>query len=579
MTVVRRRFAGIDAVHGRAGAVSTGLGAAKMLKSIKENPWLRQITLFVVYGVIYAGLRPYSDSLWSATCGLRMACLLLLPYRYWPTLALAELGPLIYQNYPYLASYGPVWTMLNSIPPILYAMPVVWWSKHRLALFPSRRTIRVSALFTCVALVSVVWTAVVFAILATVIHPTSAPHPYAFRQLDIVQIFLGRYAGIITLVPLALVIKLQPPTPWQSRLRDFLRSRLTLETTLLLLPSLAVLTWLCTRAPGDAQQVIRISMFLLAAWLTVKHGWRAAAVSIAAVMACIFLNIPAAHNVIALVGEQASIAFAATCLFALGAYVTEQNVVEEQEHLDRAALKFAQQSVYQCEMRLRQAAQTLEQVGGTLQLTQTRLLNRFKHMLPITEGQNYYRQAATTQHQLYRLAESMYPTAWRERGLPAALRETIGRALDEAGLGYRFDMKGRGLSQLSPSVHSAIYRMACEAIAYVCEQQPSTTVILSLRGGLTHEKRWAVVRAEGLIDVDEASVLAQQKPERQQLATKLGATGLGIAAMRDHVRLYRGGVHVRKAPGKYQITALIHDTSHATEDASTTSSLLELCIR
>ncbi len=84
-------------------------------------------------------------------------------------------------------------------------------------------------------------------------------------------------------------------------------------------------------------------------------------------------------------------------------------------------------------MRMRQSAQALEQIGGILQLTQTRLLNRFKHMLPMTEGQNYYRQVATTQGQVYRLAESMHPTAWRERGLPGALRETIARTLDEAG--------------------------------------------------------------------------------------------------------------------------------------------------
>jgi two-component system, NarL family, sensor histidine kinase FusK len=550
-----------------------------MLKSIKENPWLRQIALFVVYGVIYAGLRPYSNSLWSVTCGLRMACLLLLPYRYWATLALAEMGPLIYQNYQSLDQYGLVWTVLNSIPAILYAMPLVWWSKHRLALFPSRRTVRVSTLFNCIVLASVVWTAAVFVILATVVQPPSTPHPYAFRPLDVVQIFLGRYVGIITLVPLALVIKLQSPTPWQSRLRDFLKSRLVLEITLLLLPSLGVLMWFCARAPGDVQEVIRMSMLLLAAWLSMKHGWRGAAASIAAVLACIFLNIPVAHNVITLTGEQASIAFAATCLLALGAYVTEQNAIEEQEHLDKAALKFAQQGMYQCEMRMRQAAQTLEQIGGTLQLTQTRLLNRFKHMLPVTEGQNYYRQAAATQYQMYRLAESMYPTAWRERGLPAALRETIGRALDEAGLGYRFDMKGRGLSQLSPSVHSAIYRLACETVAHVCEQQPCTTIVLSLRGGLTHEQRWAVLRVEGLIDTDETNTPIQHTQERQQLALKLGVTGLGVAAMRDHVRLYDGEMHTRKAPGKYQVTALVHDTSHTAQEAASTSSLLELCIR
>ena len=551
-----------------------------MLKSIKEKEWLRQLAVFVVYGAVYAWLRPYANSLWAITCGLRMACLLLMPYRYWPTLALAEIGPLVYQNYAYLDQYGPAWTVLNSIPPILYAMPVVGWSRQRLMLFPSRRMVRVNALFICIVLASVVWTVDDFAVSAMVVEPPSIPHAYVFRPLDTVQIFLGRYIGILTLAPLALVLKLQPPVPLRARLSGLLKSPMVLEIALLLLPSLAILTWLSARVSADAQEVIRMSMFLLATWFIMKHGWRAAAASIAAVMACIFLNLPPAHNVIGLVGEQAFIAFAATSLFALGTYVTAKNAAEEQEHLDaKAALKLAQQGLYLCEVRMRQAAQAMEQIGGTLQLTQTRLLNRFKHMLPITEGQNYYRQAAAMQYQMYRLAESMHPTAWRERGLPAALRETIGRALDEAGVSYRFDMKGRGLSQLSPGVHSAIYRLACEAVVHLCEQQPCTAISMSLRGGLTHGQRWAVLRVEGMVDMDGVNDPAQRKSERQQLALKLGATGLGIAAMRDHVRLYDGELHVRTTQYKYQATALIHNASQRVKDVHSSSPSLELYIR
>jgi two-component system, NarL family, sensor histidine kinase FusK len=551
-----------------------------MLTSIKEQQWLRQIAVFVVYGVVYAWLRPYASSVWAITCGLRLACLLLLPYRYWPALALAEIGPLVYQNLESLDSFGLAWTITNSIPGILFAMPVVWWCKQRRGLFPSKRLVNVNALFVCVLLASLAWTADTFLSLAMVVQPPATPQPYAFRPLDMVQLSLGRYLGVITLVPLALLFKLRSPMPLSSRLHAWMTSRLVLETILLLIPSLAALVWLDQRVSADAQQVIRMSMFLLAAWLTMKHGWRAAAVSIAAVITCIFLYIKETYNAVGLVGTEAFSAFAATSLFALGVYVTAQNAAEEQERLHaKVALKLAQQGLYLCEVRMRQAAQALEQIGGTLQLTQTRLLNRFKHMLAVTEGQNYYRQAAATQHQMYRLAESLHPTAWRERGLPAALRETIGRALDEARLGYRFNMKGRGLSQLSPGVHSAIYRLACEAVVHLCEHQPCTTVALSLRGGLTNGQRWAVLRIEGWIDQDDMDEPIHKKSEIQQLAFKLGTMGLGIAAMRDHVRLYDGELHIRTIQGKYQVTALLHDASQPAKDDSHAAPALELYIR
>ncbi|MBE1162867.1 MASE1 domain-containing protein [Dyella sp. 7MK23] len=521
-------------------------------------------------------LRPYASSVWAITCGLRMACLLLMPYRYWPSLALAEVGPLIYQNLESAGEFGLAWTIANSIPPILYAMPVVWWCRHKLALFASRRAVAVNALFICMSLAALVWTVAIFVVLATV----TQSNPYRFHVLNVVQVFLGRYIGMLTLVPLAIAFKLLKPATLRKQAVQWFKSQLTLEMVMLLLPSLAVLMWMGLRASPDAQQVIRMAMFLPAAWLTMKHGWRAAAIGIAAVTTCIFINMQVMHNAIGLVGAQAFVAFASTCLFALGTRITMQQAAEEQERLDaKAALKLAQQGIYLCEMRMRQAAQSLEQIGGTMQLTQTRLLNRFKHMLPLMEGQNYYKQAATTQSQVFRLAESMHPTAWRERGLPAALRETIGRCLDEAGFAYHFAIKGRGLSQLSPGTHAAIYRLACEALVHLCAQETWTTLTTSLRGGYTNGQRWALLRIEAADDPFGFDDMPPHTPDITQLALKLGTSGLGIDAMRDYVRLYDGDLHVRLWADKCRITFLLLDASQQVRDRHTASPALEVYIR
>ncbi|HUB88605.1 MAG TPA: MASE1 domain-containing protein [Dyella sp.] len=546
-----------------------------------ENKWLRQLAVFVVYGTLYTLFRR-NYGIWHILSGLRLSCLLLLPYRYWPTLALAELGPGIYYASPAEAPFGPIWWIGNSIPSVLYAMPIVAWCKRSLGLFPSRHLIRAKALFICVALSTTVWTTVTALLLLAVTQPPGTQNPYHFQSIDAVQLFLGHYAGILTVLPIALALKLQRPQTWRDRFVNWISNPLLQESCVLLLPSMAILYWLNLHAPENIRPVIRMTMLLPAAWLTMKHGWRAASVGTTAAIICMFLSTEPLLGDVDVIGAQAFITFSVTCLLALGVRVSMQNAVEEQERIDaKAAIKLAQQGLYLCELRMRQASQTLEQVAGGLQLTQTRLLNRFKHMIPPMEGQSYYKQMAATQNQVYQLVESMHPTAWRERGLPAALRETIGRALDEANVAYRFALTGRGLSQLSPSVHAAIYRLACEAVVYVFAQHAWSTINFSLRGGLTHGQRWVVLRVEGQIDHIEPPLPLQKKQESQHLAAKLGANSLNAIAMRDYARLYNGELHTSAEPNAFRMTVLLHDAGYRMQErgTATPASLPELYIR
>jgi len=548
-----------------------------MLKSIAENTWVRQIAIALGYALVYIALRPYSGGVWTVTSGLRLSCLLLFPYRYWPALIVGEGVAIFTCYYPLADKFGDQWVALNSIPPMLIGAPVVWWCIHKLKLFPSKQTIKLKALLICIATLSLVWVTMAFVTGIAATPAAVAVHHY--QLLEIPNAFLGKYVGILTIVPLALAFKLRTPMPWRTQWHVWTKSRLAMDTVMLLLPTLAVLVWMYRSASVDTRQIIHMAMFLPVAWLTSKHGWRAAAIGTTLAMFCIFIGMPSGTD-LGLVETQAFIAFASTCLFALGARISAQNAQEEQERIDaQAAVKLAQQGLYACEVRLRQTAQALEQIGGTIQLTQTRLLNRFKHMLPLTEGQTYYKQAAAAQSQVYRLAESMHPTAWRERGLPAAMRETIGRSLDESGIAYRFKLNGRGLSQLSPAVHAAVYRLACEAVVFICEQQEWSTIAIILRGGFTNGQRWTTLRVEGLIHSSEVNDPMYTKCDSSQLALKLGTNGLSTEAMRDHVRLYDGNLHVRTLQDRIQITTLMHDDRPQLREATNGAPARELYIR
>jgi signal transduction histidine kinase len=182
-----------------------------------------------------------------------------------------------------------------------------------------------------------------------------------------------------------------------------------------------------------------------------------------------------------------------------------------------------------------------------------------RRIVPNIESHAFYKQAIATQNQVYRLAESMHPVAWRERGLPAALNETVARALDEAGIAYRCEINGRGFTRLAPAVLTATYRTACEAVVYVTSRLACTRVNLMLRGGETRGKRWVVLRVEGLLEETGVASAVYHSEERKRLAAKLGANMLDVPEMRDHVSIFDGVLHLRMPEGQLRITALLHD--------------------
>lgn len=150
--------------------------------------------------------------------------------------------------------------------------------------------------------------------------------------------------------------------------------------------------------------------------------------------------------------------------------------------------------------------------------------------------------------------------AWRERGLPAALNDTIGGALDEAGIAYSCKIVGRGFTRVHPAVLSAAYRAACEAIIYISTRVACSSVQLTLRGGETNDARWVFVGVEGFIDEMKVAHAILNTKDRQRLAAKLGASGLDLGELRDHARLFDGEVHHRSGHQRFRITVLLHDT-------------------
>lgn len=525
----------------------------------KRQGWsaLHQVAVVLGYLALFALIRPLSDAHWQLTAGLRLGLLLLVPYRYWIALAVGDTVTNVYQSHFYASQFGYSWAVINSLPMIAFAMPVVWWCKERLTLFPSKRLVNFQALLLCTLLVPIVWSLVNYSAIVVAKNPGVEVSP-----ILLVYLFVGSYVALLTTVPWVIIGKLEYRSgTLVKRLRGFVRGSLALDAAGLLIPAQLILSWLTLHGKED-KQIYCLFMFMPVAWLTLKHGWRAAVLGGTVVVACInlLMNYDTPDPVVLQV--QAIIAFAITCLIAMGARISAMHQREERERTDvKEALRLARQSLSVGETRLRQASETLEYVCGEMQLTQNRLLDRFRMLLPANESQLYTKQAATTQEKVYQIADAMHPIAWRRRGLPAALRENIGRALDEAGVAYSYQLKGRGFGVHSSNLNTMLYRLACESVVYICAKVPCSNIRLTLRGVEVDGNRLVVLRVEGGLDAVIADDAFLREGVRDRLAHKLGATRLDLIELRDHVRLFNGEFHVRPNDDKLRLTFLLQDVS------------------
>ena len=112
------------------------------------------------YALLYTLVRHVSFSYWFLPAGLRLALLLLVPYRYWPALVVGEMVPLAYAGFDNMERFGGLWTALMLVPPIGLAMPIVKLCRDRLGLISSKRpfTFNMGPLVFCAFLMSLLWT-------------------------------------------------------------------------------------------------------------------------------------------------------------------------------------------------------------------------------------------------------------------------------------------------------------------------------------------------------------------------------------------------------------------------------------
>ena len=528
----------------------------------RRNVWLQHTAVAVAYALGYALLRQISWSHWVLFAGYRLSVLMLTPYRYWPALIVGELGPVGYTSLSCLETFGWLWSSVMIVPPIALAMPAVKFCRERLGMMPAKGQVQMGIVLSCTLVVSAIWTLANAAALSVAQLP---PHAPAIDYgVELSRWFVGNFLGILTVVPLVLLVRGAWPkhanTLWATCLQ-VLRSRLVLETFGLLIPALALLVWIGVDARSEgSRQVAQMLMFLPVIALALRHGWHGAAIGGTVASLCIVLTMPEHYDTNTLQSEV-FVAFAISSMLLFGSRITALHWAHKQQpRISDPSIDLALRIQAQSEERCRQAAEAIELVSESVHATEEVMFEHLRQLWPAVDTRALRRRTTVSREQLFQVVDGLHPVTLREQGLIAALRHGgVARALDTHRIGYWVHAKGN-VQQLSKSMQLALHRIVYEAVNHLCANHGVSDVTIRVRGGQWGSRRWVVVRVDALFSSDPALRI-----HGGPLLYRLGATGLGIDAIKDRVALYDGKVRVRTTEHGELISLMMHEAGSAPE--------------
>lgn len=507
----------------------------------------------LVYGVVYATLRELSlaavtDVNWIPVAGLRFACLLLVPTRYWPALVMGEAVALGYENYQCLSLFGLPWTVVASVPRMLYIAPLVYAMRKQLPNREKGLSDNIVALLLCIFLASVASAlhGVLNYSLLKQLAPGEQPVPLWMRGS---QVIISNYLSMLTMTPVALWI-----AGW-SRAATFrqLKSGLFLRAfsdaqwrgACTLLAVIAVLVVVGDHVSESMHELVLCGMLAALTTAAWRYGWQCAAlVGAAANMGVIMLATK--HDDLGTVQMQCIIAIIMSGLLLLGVRTTSERLSAQRERMSR---RLARRELFTIERNRLAYACVLDNVFSNTRKQTMRMMHTARTALPSGSMARHYQQFDFLHQEHQRLTAGMSPRAWWQFGGPDG---AIAQALEEIGISCEIGgSQGAEVFRLPTELSIAIYRLSCEAALYLVKQSPSDHVYLSL-DVLRGAHGWVRVSVT-LESIGRPLAKTGDTYERlalEQLQLSLGASGLNEQALRNRAQLYGGDVQIMQTASK-----------------------------
>lgn len=231
-----------------------------------KSGWVvKGIAFSAIYCAAYLVAWYHSLDQWFLPTGLRIAGLLLLPYRYWPFLFLGDAAGLLEIRAPKADRYGALWAYLSPflLAPLISIAPAIF--RTRLKRFYGDVTWLPLVIIAISFWSSLCKIAVNYALSGPITPDISE---------TLGRYFVGDCFGILLVYP--------PIFIWLERHSDeFDRRKFIIDTSVMLCAMIVILlATLPFKSNAQLKQFLLAAQTLPIAFITLAHGWRGAAIGI-----------------------------------------------------------------------------------------------------------------------------------------------------------------------------------------------------------------------------------------------------------------------------------------------------------
>jgi hypothetical protein len=495
---------------------------------VERTQWssfAKGLAFATVYCVAYLALRQMSFNQWFLPAGLRIACLLMVPYRYWPYLFAGDAAALLVLRGPKADDYSPQWAYLSPFLLVLMISVVPRAIRQRI------KGIDAFAYgLPWIAALAALWSSICNMTLNFVLN---GPVPLVTFE-NFTRYVVGDFLGILMVAIPCLL--------WLRGARGIARPRRLAQDAALALVAIGVMYAVAATTPdsqGALRQFLLIFMALPAVVLTFAHGWSGAAagifmVNLASAQTLTYTGIAGQHDELVFFAQQ-GLSIAAITLLSLGYRIGE--------HYERArtagvarneAMAIAQRSFLSSEQMLREHMMYMAQMQLSLDDERKDTVEWLKARGHAQAAMDLNTRGMSSRRSFDERAPALYPLRIEQEGLYAVLHADAFTRFWGGGAEVYLGYKGQP-KRLSVDLQLAVYRCICHAMALLSESEPNEYRV-SLRV-------WMFGRKRGI------SISVTADPTVQARVTPASVAAMAILEAR--VKAY-GGV-VRREPHRVRV--------------------------
>jgi hypothetical protein len=438
-------------------------GREQAVEQTKWSGFAKGLAIAAAYCSVYLILREFSFNQWFLPAGLRTACLLLVPYRYWPYLFAGDAAALLVVRSPLADDYSPQWAYLS---PFLLILAI--------SLVPLAIRKRMKNIDTLTSGLPV------FALLTAVWSSTCNMALNYFLDGPVVLVTFENFTHYVVGDFMGLLMVVIPCLLWLRRDRGIVSPRKLGQDATLAVAAVGVMYAIAMSTP-DSQLLFRqfmlIMMVLPAVMLTFAHGWKGAAigtftVNLAMSQALTYTGIPGQHDQ-AVFFAQEGLVIAAITLLTLGHRISENYDKARQAGMAQSeALVIAQKSFLSSEQMLREHMLYMAQMQLSFDDERKDTVEWLKARGHAQAAMDLNARGMSSRRTFDERAPALYPLRIEQEGLYAVLHAESFTNFWGAGAEVYLGYKGQP-KRLSVDLQLAAYRCICHAMAQLSESEPS----------------------------------------------------------------------------------------------------------